>query len=233
MDTFWLSSRIRAVIGFLALLGAALTSGTVIAAAGHRLALLEYVAGPNWKPGGGPGDQDLQTHFDYVTALSRDGKVIGNGMIESKGPQGFYLLDVASASEGEQIVHNDPAIDNGVLKKHRLLTWLVLMDGFDHANKAKGEFFVLDYGHGPSWVEGLSLMEQDVAQHLSYIQGLFAAGRLIGGGPVLEEDRGMYLVKTPHRAMARGIVAADPAVRSGVFDVKIRRWSPGSLRPLK
>ncbi len=106
------------------------------------------------------------------------------------------------------------------------------MNGFGHANKAKGSFFVLDYNHGPNWKTDVPLMDQDVSHHLSYVTGLFASGRLIGGGPVVEENRGMYLIKTPHRAMAEGIVQADPAVKAGVFEVTIREWSPDRLQPL-
>ena len=200
--------------------------------AGHTLIVLDYLDGDNWQAGKGPGEQDMKGHFNYVGTLSQSGKLVGNGLIEDARPHGLYLLSVAAKKDAEAIVRDDPATANKVLRAQPLKTWLVMMDGFGHANKTKGSFFVIDYNHGPNWRAGLPLMEQDVSHHLAYFSGLFASGRLIGGGPILEENRGMYLVKTPHRAMAEGIVRDDPAVQAGVFSVTIREWSPGQLRAL-
>ena len=199
---------------------------------GHTLIVLDYLDGDNWQAGKGPGEQDMQGHFSYVGALSKSGKLVGNGLIEDARPHGLYLLSVPSKKDAEAIVRDDPATANKVLRAQPLKTWLVMMDGFGHANKTKGSFFVLDYEHGPNWRAGLPLMEQDVSHHLAYVSGLFASGRLIGGGPILEKNRGMYLIKTPHRAMAEGIVRDDPAVQAGVFSVTIREWSPGQLLSL-
>ena len=75
-----------------------------------------------------------------------------------------------------------------------------------------------DHEHGLNWKAGMPLMKQDVSHHLAGV-----GGSLICGSPVLEEDHGLYLVKTLHRVMAEGIVCDDPAVKANSRRTRTRR----------
>jgi uncharacterized protein YciI len=79
------------------------------------------------------------------------------------------------------------------------------------------EHYLITYSRGPGWVEGRSLFEQPLEDHAAYQAGLAERGLLLLSGPLLDREGGISIVKAADRAKADEIVAADPAVTSGVF----------------
>jgi uncharacterized protein YciI len=55
---------------------------------------------------------------------------------------------------------------------------------------------------------------------------LARGGRAIAVGPYLDVDGGMAMATAANIEEARAIVAADPAVTSGVFVAALHPWSP-------
>ena len=83
--------------------------------------------------------------------------------------------------------------------------------------------------HIPShgWKPGVSPLEQTgVMDHLAYLQSLMDAGKVVMGGPFLDETAGGMLVLedsvTPDEAVQ--IADADPAVVSGLIRYEMRPW---------
>lgn len=86
--------------------------------------------------------------------------------------------------------------------------------------------FVVIYRPGPAWKPGLPMAQQDMRPHGAFYARLQAEGRVMAGGGFVGEDGGMAVLRAPDAEAARRLLAADPAVVSGVFAAELRRWSP-------
>ena len=97
------------------------------------------------------------------------------------------------------------------------------------------QLWIVVYRPGPAWVAGKPMHEQKLGPHVVYIRGLLAEGRLVAGGPFTDGDGGMAIFRASSPDEARAMLAADPAVSSGVFVAEMRPWEPrfDSGKPLK
>jgi uncharacterized protein YciI len=86
--------------------------------------------------------------------------------------------------------------------------------------------FVVIYRPGSSWQRGRPMSEQGLLPHGRYYRGLFDDGRLFAGGGFTGSDGGMAILKVADMDAARAIVAADPAVTSGIFVAQLEQWRP-------
>lgn len=87
-------------------------------------------------------------------------------------------------------------------------------------------FYVVLYQAGPAWKAGLPMAEQDLRPHGLYYKELLSQGRVVGGGRFEALDGGMAILRAASLEEAQGILAADPAVTSGVFTADLRVWTP-------
>jgi uncharacterized protein YciI len=89
---------------------------------------------------------------------------------------------------------------------------------------AKSTFLVV-YRPGPSWVTGKSLSEQPLKEHGNYMLSLYTKGSLKFAGPFGDDAGGAVVLEVSSEAEARAIVAADPAVKSGIFLHEMHPWT--------
>jgi uncharacterized protein YciI len=89
---------------------------------------------------------------------------------------------------------------------------------------AQNAYLVL-YRRGPAWVEGKPMREQpSLPEHFAFYLDLHRQGRLIAGGGFTDESGGAAVFSAAGDEEAAALVAADPAVRSGVFRHELQRW---------
>jgi uncharacterized protein len=209
------------------------TSGSSAATASspRTLYTLEYVAGPNWKAGLPPQQQELGPHFGYVAKLFKDHTLVANGIYGDE-VRGLYVLSVGSEGEANRIVAEDPAIKSGVLVLDRVAPWTVLFDGFGATESADASYFILDYGPGEKWVPNKPATEQNLAAHMGYMAEKLHEGKLIAAGPVGGTDHGRYIVATSSKEAAQAMVVADPGVRAQVVRASLRPWFPAQRQAL-
>ena len=81
------------------------------------------------------------------------------------------------------------------------------------------------YGPGPAWLAGRPITEQPLREHGAYMFELYRRGVLQLAGPFADDSGGAVLFRAASEAEARAVVAADPAVRSEVFQYDLRPWS--------
>lgn len=86
-----------------------------------------------------------------------------------------------------------------------------------------GQLFVLTYGPGPNWVAGKPMAQQDLRAHRAYYARLAEEGRVVGAGAFPEVNGGMAIVRAT-RAEADALIAADPAIASGVLRGTAQLW---------
>jgi len=86
--------------------------------------------------------------------------------------------------------------------------------------------FICIYHAGPAWQAGKPLTAQPLGQHGAYMKKLFEEGRLLAGGPMLDADGGLAIVRAASLEEAKAIFAIDPALTAGVFVGEIHAWRP-------
>jgi uncharacterized protein YciI len=181
---------------------------------------ITYAAGPQWKPGVGPEQQDIGAHLAWVKTLFGDKRLLANGHLDNG--RGFYVFDVGTPTDIDELVSSDPGIDSGVLQIDAVSPWTLVVDNLG-ADVHGHELFVVNERPGPNWRAGKTLLEQDLQAHLAYVRQAFAAGTLIAGGPV-DGHQGRYIVAAADRAAAERWVQTDPAVIAGVLHPEIIGW---------
>jgi uncharacterized protein YciI len=88
------------------------------------------------------------------------------------------------------------------------------------------QLFLFQYSRGPAWREGVPMREQGLGPHAAYMRQLQEQGRLFAGGGYASDDGGMAIVMCADMDEARAILAADPAITSGIFVAELRHWRP-------
>ena len=85
-------------------------------------------------------------------------------------------------------------------------------------------YFVVNSYHGPAWIEGRAMREQDGwPAHRDFMNGL-PEGFVFLGGPVDGHRRAMLLVKARDLAEVHLLLDPDPWVRSGHLVEVIEPW---------
>ncbi|WKZ38343.1 MAG: YciI family protein [Anaerolineales bacterium] len=73
-----------------------------------------YFPGPNWLTNQPIANQPLAGHFQYMTRLEAEEKlVLGGGFTDDSGAMG--MLFVSDLEEAREIIENDPAIKEGIV----------------------------------------------------------------------------------------------------------------------
>lgn len=90
--------------------------------------------------------------------------------------------------------------------------------------------FVIVHRPGPAWIAGKSPFEQPGIQaHIEHYRQLQTQGKLVLGGPFIDASAGGMMVPEaglPEQEIV-DFAQADPAVRSGLLQVEVRRWLIG------
>lgn len=88
------------------------------------------------------------------------------------------------------------------------------------------QLFLFQYSRGPAWRDGVPMRQQGLGPHGAYMRQLQEQGRLFAGGGYSSDDGGMAIVMCANIDEARAILAADPAITSGIFVAELRQWTP-------
>lgn len=84
--------------------------------------------------------------------------------------------------------------------------------------------FLIVYRRGPSWIAGKSVKEQPLKEHGRFLIDLYKKGILKFAGPFSDDTGGAAALLVETEEAARAIVAADPAVVSGVMIPELHAW---------
>jgi uncharacterized protein YciI len=94
------------------------------------------------------------------------------------------------------------------------------------SGEATMQLFLFQYAPGPAWRPGVPMRQQGLGPHAAYMQRLQDEGRLFAGGGYVGADGGMAIVSAASVDEARALLAADPAITSGIFIAELRQWLP-------
>lgn len=85
--------------------------------------------------------------------------------------------------------------------------------------------FAIIYRAGPSWRPGVPMEQQGLRDHFYYLRALDNDDRIVAAGP-LGPDGGLIIVLARDQSEADSVIAADPAVVSGLFAGEATRFIP-------
>lgn len=105
-----------------------------------------------------------------------------------------------------------------------------LVDAEEDSAPQRDIRFVVIHSPGPSWIEDKSIFEQPGLQaHIDHYRKLLEAGKLMAGGPFLDEAGGGMMI--PQAGLTEEEITTfaqeDPAVLSGLLTFQVRRWLVG------
>jgi uncharacterized protein YciI len=93
------------------------------------------------------------------------------------------------------------------------------------ADAPQKRYFVLAHTPGPAWDHAKGFFDQPgLKAHLGYMQGVFAQGKIVLGGPFLDDSGGMMILDVATLEEARAVATADPTVKSGLLTVAVKPW---------
>jgi uncharacterized protein len=85
--------------------------------------------------------------------------------------------------------------------------------------------YLVIYRRGPQWADGKAMSEQQgMREHFAYYVDLHRKGLLKSGGGFTDDSGGAAVLEAADDAAAAAILAADPAVKGGVFAYELKRW---------
>lgn len=86
-------------------------------------------------------------------------------------------------------------------------------------------YYLLHHTPGPAWQNGIGFREQPgVEVHVQYMAALLAEGKLVMGGPFLDDSGGTMVYQAADLAEAESVAQSDPAVQNGLLQVVVRPW---------
>jgi uncharacterized protein YciI len=72
--------------------------------------------------------------------------------------------------------------------------------------------------------------DRTIGAHFQYLKSLLAQGKLLIAGPCEDASMGIAVLECEDEEEARSILAADPAVRGGVFSVELKPYRVSLMR---
>ncbi len=82
---------------------------------------------------------------------------------------------------------------------------------------------VVIYSKGTAWANSEAAQEQ-IKAHIAYQHRNFEAGKLVMGGPFVDEAGGMAILEAQSKEEAEAIVQSDPSIVSGTYTATLHPW---------
>ena len=79
---------------------------------------------------------------------------------------------------------------------------------------------------GPTWTSGTVDEQPGWDEHAAYIDDLIERGVFVMGGPLADQSGSLSVLENVTEEEARELIAADPFVANGVFELdEVRGWN--------
>jgi uncharacterized protein YciI len=84
---------------------------------------------------------------------------------------------------------------------------------------------IVTYAAGPSWTSGPPEDQADWDAHAAFVDDLIERGTFVMGGPFADNSGSLVMLAGVTAEQAPAIVADDPFMRNGVFELEsVREW---------
>jgi hypothetical protein len=130
-------------------------------------------------------------------------------------------------------IWGDATVTSNVVSKYRFLAVALCLILFAASAglplaeaQPQNQLFVVIYRPGPAWQAGVPMAKQGLGPHAAYYQQMFDRGQVHAGGGFTDGDGGMAILIAANLDEARALLAADPAITSGIFVGELEQWRP-------
>jgi uncharacterized protein YciI len=111
------------------------------------------------------------------------------------------------------------------------LTVAAALPAAANADAPPKRYFVLSHVPGPAWDHAKGFADQPgIEHHVGYMKPIFEAGKIVLGGPFLDNSGGMMILDVATVEEATAIAGADPTVKAGLLIVTVRPWMAAFAR---
>ena len=84
---------------------------------------------------------------------------------------------------------------------------------------------VVRFRAGPTWTSGPPEQQPGWDEHAAFVDDLVARGTMVMGGPFADNSGSLILLEGVAEDEARDLVARDPFIANGVFELaEVRAW---------
>jgi uncharacterized protein len=213
----------------LALLALSVSAGAQPQLETYQLLLFEK--GPNRPAQMPPAGDDLhKQHLAHFNRLQADSRVVLLGPFASDGDlRGVAIVKADGPDAAKAVFADDPSIKAGRL----IVTTMVLYaeSATFQRPAASGDTERVYFGFlksGPNRGQDPETAKRLQAEHLAYMGGQAAEGKLVAAGPIGEgggDRRGIVVYRVETMEEARTRAEGDPAVKAGRLVVELHPWT--------
>lgn len=167
-------------------------------------------------------------HLAYLAKLNEERiNLLWGSFLDDTDLRGIAVLDVADAEAAKKLFAEDPHVKAGNLVIE-VKPWMG-PKGWFHPPLDPPVPETLVFGflmRGPNHSQPAAEAQEIQRQHLAYRGGLRKQGKLVMGGPFLDDSawRGAGVYRVADVEEAKHLAAGDPAVKAGRLVIDARPW---------
>jgi uncharacterized protein YciI len=185
--------------------------------------------GPNHAAASTPeGQAALKAHVDHLYKLAANGVAKVAGPFTDDGEiQGLLIVAAPTAEKAMEIEAADPAVEAGIFALEAAP--FMSPENWFGTWAAYGQFERVYFGFlvsGPNRGQDPEAAKQLQKEHLAYMDGQAAQGKLVVAGPFTQEGRrrGLVVYRVDTMAEAKQRAEADPMIKAGRLAVELHPW---------
>jgi uncharacterized protein YciI len=194
----------------------------------YHLAILK--PGPEAPKLGGTneGQKVVQAHVLSMYKLAEEGTYVAAGPFLDGGDiAGVIVVKAATPERAKEITAEDPAVKAGMFTVENAP--FMAPEGWFGKWAPFGKFEKVFFGFlvtGPNRGQDADTAKRLQAEHLAYMEGQAAEGKLVLAGPFTVDGtrRGIVVYRVADEAEARSRGEADPMIKAGRLALELHGW---------
>ena len=88
------------------------------------------------------------------------------------------------------------------------------------------KYFIIFFKPGEAWIEGKSVFEQPLDDHVRFLKHLYNKGIVTMAGPLHDGSSGVTILRSVSLQQATELVNKDPDVIRKVLTPEVKQWQP-------
>jgi uncharacterized protein YciI len=174
------------------------------------------------------GQKVVQAHVFYMYQNATDGNYVAAGpFLDGLDISGVIVVKVPTAERVREILAEDPAVKAGMFVFETAP--FMAPEGWFGSWAPFGKFEKVFFGFlvsGPNRDQDAETAKRLQGEHLAYMEGQAAEGKLVLAGPIAAEGtrRGIVVYRVADEAEARRRGEGDPMIKAGRLALDLHPW---------
>lgn len=174
------------------------------------------------------GQELLKNHVGYLYKTAASGSyMVAGPVLDDSGIAGLIVVKAESPAAALALEAQDPAVQAGLFTTEA--STFMAPEGWFGKWAEFGAFEKVFFGFlvsGPDRTQSAETAKRLQGEHLAYMEGQAAEGKLVMAGPFTAEGarRGVVVYRVADAAEAQRRAEGDPMVRAGRLAVQLHPW---------